>query len=219
MSRTPVNTDRVAAPLGPFSVATRGAPSLFLSGQLAQDRTTGELVGHDAATQVRQVAALSLPAASVREAWFAGVGVPFAFCHLTSATEVDAALLDKAAWTTAFDRAWARNVYFFSGELEDGADLYARMFAPALGIDEDPATGSASAALAACVAERDGRMDAQIRLTIRQGVLMDRPSVITAGACVEGGRLRDVTVGGEVVVVGTGALDVRSPPPPAVSAA
>jgi 2-iminobutanoate/2-iminopropanoate deaminase len=57
MSRTPVTSDRIAPAVGPFSAAVLGAPTGFLSGQIAQDPTTGDLVGHDAAAQARQVLA------------------------------------------------------------------------------------------------------------------------------------------------------------------
>jgi 2-iminobutanoate/2-iminopropanoate deaminase len=55
MPRTPVTSDRIAPAVGPFSAAVLGTPSAYLSGQIAQDPTTGELVGDDAATQARQV--------------------------------------------------------------------------------------------------------------------------------------------------------------------
>jgi 2-iminobutanoate/2-iminopropanoate deaminase len=54
MPRTPVTTDRIASAIGPFSAATLGTPTGYLSGQLGQDPATGELVGQDAATQARQ---------------------------------------------------------------------------------------------------------------------------------------------------------------------
>jgi len=40
-------------------------------------------------------------------------------------------------------RAWSPHIFFFAGNLQDGGKLYARMWAPALGVEEDPATGSA----------------------------------------------------------------------------
>lgn len=55
MPRTPVTSDRIASPVGPFSAAALGTPTGFLSGQIAQDPATGGLVGDDAATQARQV--------------------------------------------------------------------------------------------------------------------------------------------------------------------
>jgi trans-2,3-dihydro-3-hydroxyanthranilate isomerase len=153
-------------------------------------------------------AALSLPADSVRRAWFAGVGLPFCFCQVATAADVDAAVLDKAAWTQALGEARARHVFFFTGDLVDGAELYARMFAPSIGIDEDPATGSASAALAGCLALECGADDADPTLTIRQGFAMGRPSIIRAGARLRSGRLEHVTVGGRVVEFAVGSFAV-----------
>jgi 2-iminobutanoate/2-iminopropanoate deaminase len=57
MPRTVVTPDPDATPVGPFSPAVAGTPALFLSGQVAEDRTTGAMVGEDAPTQVRQVLA------------------------------------------------------------------------------------------------------------------------------------------------------------------
>jgi trans-2,3-dihydro-3-hydroxyanthranilate isomerase len=152
--------------------------------------------------------ALSLPASAVRGAWFASVGLPFCFCHLATETDVDAAVLDKAAWSVALGDAWAQNLFFFSGELTDGGQVYARMFAPSIGIDEDPATGSAAAALIGYLASKPGRAVAAPTLTVRQGFAMGRPSVISAGAVVEGGRLQQVSVGGNVVQFGAGTVEV-----------
>jgi 2-iminobutanoate/2-iminopropanoate deaminase len=48
-------TQDAPAPIGPYSQAVRAGAYLFCSGQVALDPKTGELVGDDAATQVRQV--------------------------------------------------------------------------------------------------------------------------------------------------------------------
>jgi trans-2,3-dihydro-3-hydroxyanthranilate isomerase len=154
--------------------------------------------------------ALSLPVEAVHDVWFAGVGLPFCFCQVATAADVDAAVLDKAALAAALGDSWAQHVFFFAGELVDGGDVYARMFAPSLGIDEDPATGSASAALVGCLAANGGNPDAAPTLTIRQGFAMGRPSVIQAAALMEDGRLRRVSVGGHVVEFATGRLEVPS---------
>src|SRR5205823_11437753 len=99
-------------------------------------------------------AVLSLP--TVAEAWFASGGVRFCFARLMSKDDVDKAVLDRAAWAKHFAKAWAPSLYFFAGD----QDLYARMFGPALGIDEDPATGSGAVAVAGVLggrlAARDG---------------------------------------------------------------
>jgi len=59
---------------------------------------------------------------------------------------VDRAGLDKAAWKDGLADGWSPNLYLFAREPSDGAGLYARFFAPAVGVDKDPATGSACAA-------------------------------------------------------------------------
>jgi trans-2,3-dihydro-3-hydroxyanthranilate isomerase len=76
--------------------------------------------------------------------------------------------------------------------------IHARMFAPLDGIPEDPATGSAAAALGALLAARAG---GPVEVTIFQGEDMGRPSEI--GVAATPGR---VTVSGEAVRVMRGEL-------------
>lgn len=54
MTRNPVTSDKLAAPVGPFSPATRGGGALFVSGQVAQDPATGALIDGDVARQTDQ---------------------------------------------------------------------------------------------------------------------------------------------------------------------
>ncbi len=84
------------------------------------------------------------------------------------------------------------------------------MFAPGLGVPEDPATGAAVAALVACLAERDSRPDVDVHLTVRQGIRMGRPSLLRASARTAGGRLEYVTVGGGVALFATGTIDSQA---------
>ena len=78
-----------------------------------------------------------------------------------------------------------------------------RMFAPALGIAEDPATGSAAGPLAVHLA-RHGRIPFGIDIEIRQGVEMGRPSLLYARVEGTPDRLERVVVGGSAVAVGSG---------------
>jgi enamine deaminase RidA (YjgF/YER057c/UK114 family) len=55
MTRDAMATDKLAAPVGPFSIGVRGAGLLFLSGQVAQDPATGTLVDGDVARQTHQI--------------------------------------------------------------------------------------------------------------------------------------------------------------------
>jgi trans-2,3-dihydro-3-hydroxyanthranilate isomerase len=151
--------------------------------------------------------ALSPPEREVLDAWFASVGVSFCFLHLASAEAVDRATLERAVWATNFSGAWAPNLYLFAGEPAPGSRLHVRMFAPALGIEEDPATGSGAAALAGCLAERLAS-DGTFAWQIDQGVAMGRPSRLEAWAERRGGRTVSVKVGGSTVLVGEGAMTV-----------
>lgn len=87
-------------------------------------------------------------------------------------------------------------------------DLYARAFAPAAGMDEDPATGPACAALAASLAHASKCTHGHATLTMTQGVAMGRLSSIVSTAVSRGDGLVRVTVGGLSTVVGRGVLPV-----------
>ena len=78
-----------------------------------------------------------------------------------------------------------------------------RMFAPALGVDEDPATGSAAGPLAVHLA-RHGRVAFGAEVEIEQGAEIGRPSLLRACARESGGSLVSVEVGGAVVPVASG---------------
>lgn len=155
-------------------------------------------------------AALSLPIDAVVDTWFATVGLPFCFIHLASADVVDRAALDRAAWSARFAGAWSPNLFLFAGSITAGGQLHARMFAPAFGIQEDPATGSAAAALAGSLADRLADTDGTCTWRIAQGVAMGRPSLMEAAADKVAGRVVRIHVGGSTVIVGDGAMSIPS---------
>ena len=82
-----------------------------------------------------------------------------------------------------------------------------RMFAPALGIAEDPASGSAAGPLAVHLA-RHGRISFGEEIEIRQGAELGRPSVLYARASGSSDRVERVEVGGAAVVVARGEYRV-----------
>jgi trans-2,3-dihydro-3-hydroxyanthranilate isomerase len=127
-------------------------------------------------------AVLSIEPAEVSQVFFAGVGVPICFAHLNSNKVVDRAAINQAAWSATLSRAWSPHLFFFAGNLRDGGKLYARMWAPALGVEEDNATGSAGAALVGAMASKPDFGGMAYRLSIQQGVLMGRRSEIEAEA-------------------------------------
>lgn len=78
-----------------------------------------------------------------------------------------------------------------------------RMFAPALGVPEDPATGSAAGPLAVHLA-RHGRIEFGEEIQIRQGAQINRPSVLYARAEGTADAVERVLVGGRAVIVAHG---------------
>jgi trans-2,3-dihydro-3-hydroxyanthranilate isomerase len=152
-------------------------------------------------------AVLSLAPAEVRRVFFAGIGLPFCFVELASKTAVDHAAIDRSAWNTKLARAWSPNVFFFAGALDNGGELYARMSAPALGIDEDPATGSACAALVGAMASKTDFRGETYRLSVKQGVAMGRRSDIEASARKANGAVTSVSVSGAVAYVASGEIE------------
>jgi trans-2,3-dihydro-3-hydroxyanthranilate isomerase len=150
-------------------------------------------------------AAISLPRDDVTDAWFAASGVRFCFARIKSRDAVDRAVLDRTPWLARFAKAWSANMYLFS---EDGERLYVRMFAPAFGIEEDPATGSGAVALAGVLAARRKEADGVFAWHIDQGVAMGRPSRLEASAEKKGGRVVRIKVGGGTVIAAEGTLSV-----------
>jgi trans-2,3-dihydro-3-hydroxyanthranilate isomerase len=193
--------------IGPVAVTVDGSGIRFHLRQPGFE-TTGEVPPTAAIAR-----ALALPPDAIAEAWYAGIGLRFCFVRLLSRELVDRIVLDKAAWAAGVASGWSSQLYCFAGECfgddgRDGARLYARFFPPAFGIDEDPATGSASAALAASVAHRSAEPDGTYRIQIDQGVLMGRPSELAATARKDGGRITEVVVGGSAAIVGSGTMSL-----------
>lgn len=88
-----------------------------------------------------------------------------------------------------------------------GTEWKTRMFAPAAGVNEDPATGSAAGPLAVHLC-RHGLVPWGTEITITQGVEIGRPSTLFAVARGSGKRIESVEVAGDTVVVGRGVFDL-----------
>jgi trans-2,3-dihydro-3-hydroxyanthranilate isomerase len=98
-------------------------------------------------------------------------------------------------------------VYVFCPEtVEPGHHYHARMFAPALGVAEDPATGAAAAALAGIVGKHGALPDGDHTISIEQGYEMGRPSLINLGLTLAHRRVVSAWIGGEAIVVTEGMI-------------
>lgn len=133
----------------------------------------GELA---AALQIDPAAVMDLPVEEV------SCGVPFFFVPLRSRKAVDQAEPDRLAIQRFFEEHKLAPRALFLFTLEEGADeatAYSRMFAPLLGIAEDPATGGASGPLG-CYLVKHGLVppDRARHFVSLQGVKMGRASRI-----------------------------------------
>ena len=156
-------------------------------------------------------AALSLPegvldrgAAKVRRV---GAGVDFIYCRASMEIVRDAKV-NSAAWEALnIDEIVGIYLYTEGGEAKDAA-YHSRMFAPGAGIVEDPATGSAAAALPGHIALSGELIDGEHRWVIEQGFEMGRPSRIRATVKAEAGAVQSVRIGGDAVKMQEGQIFV-----------
>jgi len=151
-------------------------------------------------------AALSLAPEDIGEGrparWSAGI--PLTFVPVASLAAIARCRPDLAKFDAAFGAGAA--VYAFCNEtVEPGHHFHARMFAPGMGVPEDPATGAAAAAFSGVVARR--LRDGTHALVIEQGYEMGRPSLIRLTAEVAAGRLVSASVGGNAVLVTEGTIE------------
>jgi len=119
------------------------------------------------------------------------------------------ASLDMTLWKTMIADSWAHHVYVVCMEAEgDRADIRVRMFAPGSGVDEDPATGSAAAALGGYLSAVDGCEEGSLSWTVEQGIEMGRPSLIYVEVDRSSGATSAVRVGGRAVLVSSGTMRI-----------
>jgi trans-2,3-dihydro-3-hydroxyanthranilate isomerase len=102
-------------------------------------------------------------------AWWVSMPICYLVLEVASGADIAAAVPDVAALAAGPS---AEATYVFA---RDGGFVKARFFAPALGVGEDPATGSAATALAAVLARRG---EASGFLTVLQGDEIGHPSTI-----------------------------------------
>jgi trans-2,3-dihydro-3-hydroxyanthranilate isomerase len=114
---------------------------------------------------------------------------------------------DVSRWEHAFGRAGPRAAYIFCPQGALPAKTFrARMFAPLLGIPEDPATGSAAAAFAGVLAVHGRLGSGSHKIVIEQGHEMGRPSMIHLEMLIEHAQLVASSIAGDAVIVMQGTL-------------
>jgi len=133
-------------------------------------------------------------------------GLPLTFVPVASLAAVRNCRPDPARMSATLGDG---PVYLFCAETaEAGHDFHARMFAPALGVPEDPATGAAAAAFMGLLAKHGGLRDGDHAYTVEQGYEMGRPSLIRIALVMRDKKLVSASVGGNAVIVTEGKLSL-----------
>jgi trans-2,3-dihydro-3-hydroxyanthranilate isomerase len=134
-------------------------------------------------------------------------GVPFLFIPLQNRHVLGRVALRLDRWREVLAGYWAPQVFLFSFDPEGaGSHVRARMFAPEMGLLEDPATGAAAVALAGYLASRESVSTGTLGWVIEQGFEMGRPSILAIEADKRGGEIKAVRVGGASVLVSEGTI-------------
>ena len=134
-------------------------------------------------------------------------GLPFVFVPVQTLAAIAKASIHAEHWGAAFGNFHA--AYLYCREtIHATSNFHARMFAPNMGIAEDPATGSAAAAFAAVVVRYDSPRDGMHKKIIEQGFEMGRPSYIELSMSVNQGKLETVRIGGQAIRMSDGTIEI-----------
>ena len=133
------------------------------------------------------------------------VGLPFVFTELRDRAVLERARINISGFDALRDLGVNPQLYLYT-RVSDGFDIRARMFAPLSGVAEDPATGSASCALAGLLAHYQEEQGGSFSWRIAQGVEMGRPSALVARAEKGDGTVQATWVGGSCVMVSEGTI-------------
>lgn len=193
----PTDKDMITLATGAGLVAVRfeRADGRITAGRMRQPIPTWEPYEHaDRLLEALGVSASQLPVEAYRN------GPRHVFLVLTSEQTVAALEPDM----TALGKLPDIGVSCVAGS---GTRWKSRMFAPAYGVAEDPATGSAAGPLALHLA-RHGRIAFGQEIEIHQGAEIGRPSTLYARVEGTGDQVDTVEVVGSAVVVANGELHV-----------
>jgi trans-2,3-dihydro-3-hydroxyanthranilate isomerase len=136
-------------------------------------------------------------------------GTSFLFVPVVDRAAVGRARVKGDLFDAALAGYVTDKVYVFAMDPElPGSHVRARMFAPGIGVAEDPATGSAAVALGGYLAARDPRFEGTLRWVVEQGFEMGRPSILEVEADKKAGKVTATRVGGRTVMMCEGTIEL-----------
>jgi trans-2,3-dihydro-3-hydroxyanthranilate isomerase len=133
-------------------------------------------------------------------------GTPFVFVPVRGLDSIARAHAAPSHWDEAFGGESGKVFLYCRETIQHSAGFHARMFAPGMGVPEDPATGSAAAAFPAVLLRFDQLPEGTSEFTIEQGIEMGRPSEIKLEIEVANRKLKRVRIGGYACLVARGKL-------------
>lgn len=137
-------------------------------------------------------------------------GNSFVFVPVASLDAMARAAVNSQHWEAAMRGQDIVGAFLYCREtVHTTSSFHARMFAPDMGVPEDPATGSAAVTFAGVIQKFDALPDGTHKRIIEQGFEMGRPSIISLALEVERGQLHTVRIGGNAVRVSQGRISVH----------
>jgi trans-2,3-dihydro-3-hydroxyanthranilate isomerase len=135
-------------------------------------------------------------------------GLPQLMMPVPDVEALAAARPDASALAALSREAGWIGVSLYALEASNGrrAEARVRHFAPAVGVLEDPVTGSAAGALGACLAAAGHGDGEALELVVRQGLELGRPGEVAVRVRAPEGVPERVQIGGRVVLVLEGRL-------------
>lgn len=139
-------------------------------------------------------------------------GPPFLYVPLKDLQAMHSIRLRPDAWDSVLGDFETSNIFAFTQEVEnEGSTVHSRMFAPGLGISEDPATGGASGPLGSYLV-RYGLVTGggTVKMVSEQGIEMGRPSFIGIEIDQQDGQITGVRISGRCCYFAQGSFELES---------
>jgi trans-2,3-dihydro-3-hydroxyanthranilate isomerase len=158
-------------------------------------------------TPIEVAAVLGIEPSEIDQRWpiqEVSTGLPFILVPLRSLSTLQRLKLDRGYYYNLIAKTEAKAIFAFCPETTaPDRQFSVRMFADALGVPEDPATGSANGCFAGYLVEHQYLGSDQIAVRVEQGAAIGRPSILDLRAARQAAGI-EITVGGQVILVAQG---------------
>ena len=134
-------------------------------------------------------------------------GLPYTLVPVRDLEVIGRVTPDLSQWADVIGTGFHNSVYIYTSETSLASNhFHARMFWPAMGLREDPATGSAVSSFVGAIDAFENLGDGTHEFVLEQGFEMGRPSLINLQLVREEGVLKTARIGGSAVHIVRGEL-------------